>query len=185
MGEKKKEQVLGKQKKKKGKVFRKQTKSKADLNLSDSTSTTMRPIAQCTSCPANYTSFIIESQSKCFKYGTVGPLSSAVSTCAKDGARPPLPINAKQNADLLAYFLSNKEEHKFLALDLNDVRTEGEFISSTGEKVNFTNWYSKTSVNKTDNHDFVAMYIDGLWKTFDGNYSSGVIICQKSCLPRK
>ena len=53
------------------------------------------------------------------KYGTKGLLSSAISTCAKDGARPPLPTNAQENVDLLDYFLTkrNASQHEF-ALDL-------------------------------------------------------------------
>ena len=95
-------------------------------------------------------------------------------------------MNAKENADLLAYFVSKKERTQHnLALDLNDVKTEGEFISSTGGKVNFTNWHSKTPNNESDDLDYVTMYSDGLWNVFNGNYSSGVIICQISCPPRK
>ena len=86
----------------------------------------------------------------------------------------------------MAYFISKKQRTQHvLALDLNDIETEGEFISSTGGKVNFTNWHLKTPNNKTDDLDYATMYSDGLWNVFNGNYSSGVIICQISCPPRK
>ena len=112
-------------KKKKPKATR---KPKAKLISTNPTiSKTKTPIINCT-CPANYTSFTIDSNIKCFKYGTKVQLSSAVSMCAKDGARPPLPKNAKENTDLLDYFLSkrNISQHDFaggLAIVLFQCRT--------------------------------------------------------------
>ena len=166
-------------KKKKPKATR---KPEAKLILSNpTTSNTKTPIINCT-CPANYTSFTIDSNIKCFKYGTKGPLSSAVSICAKDGARPPLPKNAKENTDLLDYFLSkrNVSQHDF-ALDLSDFKTEGLFISSIGQRVNYTKWLNQKPSNESDDTDFVIMNNHGLWNVTNGNYSSG-IICQTDCL---
>ena len=145
------------------------------------TPTKTSPIGECNTCKSNYTSFVIGSKSKCLKYGTRGLLSSAVSTCEKDGARPPLPKNTKENDDLLDYFLSkkNRKDHEF-ALDLSYAKTEGDFISSTGQKAHFTNWYQKRPANKTEDHDFVTMYCDGKWNINHGN-TSAVIICQMNC----
>ena len=103
------QQKVSKKKKPKATRSQKQPKAtrkpKAKLILSNPTiSNTKTPIINCT-CPANYTSFTINSNIKCFKYGTKGPLSSAVSMCAKDSARLPLPKNSEENADLLAFFL--------------------------------------------------------------------------------
>ena len=169
-------------KKKKPKATR---KPKAKLILSKPTiSNTKTPIINCT-CPANYTSFTIDSNINCFKYGTKAPLSSAVSICAKDGARPPLPKNAKENADLLDFFLSKKERiYQEFALDLSDSQTEGHFITSLGEKANFTNWFVKPG-NKTVDKNFVTMVIDGKWNVHDGNHTVDAIICQVSCSTSK
>ena len=156
--------------------------NKVGSNLSTTPiASTTNPITNCT-CSADYTSFVIDSNIKCLKYGTKGQLSSAVSTCANDGARPPLPKNAKENDDLLAFFLSKKNasKHEF-ALDLSDSKTEGLFISSIGNRVNYTNWWNQKPGNETDNTDFVIMNKNGLWNVTDGNYSSG-IICQTDCL---
>ena len=148
------------------------------LTLSNTTSS----ILECTSCQSNYTSFIIGSKSKCLKFGNQGLLSSAVSTCAKDGARPPLPKSTKENDDFLDYFLSKKDRKiNEFALDLSDAKVEGYFISSTGQKDNFTNWALNEPYNKTDEHDFVTMWYDGKWNVNDGNYTSGVIICEMDC----
>ena len=162
-------------------------KPKVDSSLSSMLNEVLLLIANTTNtatnctCPTDYTSFVMDTNIKCFKFGTKGPLSSAVSTCAKDGARPPLPTNAKENADLLAFFLSkrNASEHEF-ALDLSDFKTEGLFISSIGHSVNYTNWWNQKPGNKTDDTDFVIMNQDGLWNVTDGNYSSS-IICQIDC----
>ena len=133
-------------------------------------------------CPADFTSFVIDTNAQCFKYGTNGPLSSAVSICAQDGARPPLPKNAKENADLLAYFLSKKNSTQYeFALDLSDAQTEGEFISSLGQKNNYTNWRTRRPENKIADYDFVTMQGDGRWNTYDGKYTTDAIICQINC----
>ena len=142
---------------------------------------TISPTIPCSSCQSNYTSFVIGSKSKCLKYGTLGLLSSAVSTCVKDGSRPPLPRNAEENTDLLSYFLSIKDrKHLEFALDLSDVKNEGDFISSTGQKINFTNWPLKGPDNKTEDHDFVTMWSDGKWNVNHGNHMS-VVICEMNC----
>ena len=90
-------------------------------------------------------------------------------------------MNAKENADLLSYFLSKREktEGEF-PLDLRKNKTDGDFISSFGQKVNFTNWRIKEGLNKTSNQ-FVIMDIDGFWNEFDSVNTSTNIICQMNC----
>ena len=109
-------------------------------------------------------------------------LSSAVSICAKDGARPPLPKNIQENTDLLTYFITsrNRTQENF-ALDLSYLKTEGEFISSTGNQASFTNWHQYEPDNKNDQEHFVTMWDDGKWNDFNGDYNT-VIICQRDCL---
>ena len=144
--------------------------------------TTNAPILTCQNCQTNYTSVFIGEKANCLKYGNKAPLSSAVSVCAKDGARPPLPTNAKENADLLAFFNSKRDRsQQNFALDLNDVKTEGHFISSIGQKINFTNWQVNEPDNKNDNQDFVALWSDGLWNDYEGTYNDSVIICVYDC----
>ena len=169
-------------KKKKPKATR---KPKAKLISTNPTiSKTKTPIIHCT-CPANYTSFTIDSNINCFKYGTKGPLSSAVSICAKDGARPPLPTNEKENADLLDFLLSKKERtDQEFALDLSDAQTEGYFMTSLGKTTSFTNWFAKPG-NKTVDKNFFTMVIDGKWNVHDGNHTVDAIICQVSCSTSK
>ena len=175
-----------KRKKIQNKVFKKKV-PKATKKTKVGSSLSIMPIANTTNsttnctCPTNYISFLIDTNIKCFKFDTKGSLSSAVSTCAKDGARPPLPTNTKENADLLAFFLSRNASKYEFALDLSDNKTEGLFISSIGYRVNYTNWWNQEPGNETDDTDFVIMNNYGLWNVTDGNYSSG-IICQTDCL---
>ena len=143
---------------------------------------TSASINECKTCPANYTLYEIDSNKTCLKYGKRGKLSSAVSTCAKDGARPPLPKNAKENADLLAFFDSNRARtQNNFALDLNDITTEGLFVSSMGERINFTNWHGTEPDNQNGTQNFVAMWNDGTWNDYNGNFSTAVVICQFDC----
>ena len=147
---------------------------------------TSASINECKTCPANYTLYEIDNIKTCLKYGKRGELSSAVSTCAKDGAQPPLPKNAKENADLLTFFNSNRARtQNIFALDLNDVKTEGSFVNSMGEKVNFTNWHGAEPDNKNGTQNFVVMWNDGTWNDYEGNLSTAVIICQIDCLVGK
>ena len=177
-----KQMVQNKAKKAKKKKPKATRKPKAKLIFSNPTiSKTKTPIINCT-CPANYTSFTIDSNIKCFKYGTKGPLSLAVSTCAKDGARPPLPKNAKENTDLLAYFSSKKNEtHSEFALDLSKAQNESDFISSIGRKLNYTNWRTQKPENKSTVKEFVTMHSDGRWNIFDGNFTTDALVCQTDC----
>ena len=157
------------------KVFR---KKKKDSTNPYSTSHEL----ECDTCQANYTLYTIGGSKKCLKYGTSGSLSSAVSTCAKDGARPPLPTNAQENEDLLSFFNSNRDRSEdSFALDLNDVKIEGIFVNSKGEKVIFTNWHVNEPDNKNGNQHFVTMWDDGSWNDYDGNFSDSVTICQIDC----
>lgn len=174
----KKNEPTGPRKKFKKKIKSKGIKkSKVGLNLS----TKIKKISKCVTCPANYTSFVIDSKVKCLMYGTNRSISSVASTCAKDGARLPLPMNAKENADLLIYFLSKRKKTEGeVPLDLRNNKTDGDFISSFGQKVNFTNWRTKEGQNKTSKQ-FVIMDIDGFWNEFDSVNTSTNIICQMNC----
>ena len=179
---KKKKKSTGQQKRlddwtKKSKNTSLKRKPKVDINLSKSTR-----ISACNICPADYKIHTIGSKKKCLKYGKQGLLSSAVALCAKDGGRPPLPTNAKENADLLKFFNANRNQTQDnFALDLSDVKTEGKFVNSKGEKVNFTNWLRSEPDNKNGNQHFVSMWHDGEWNDYEGNFSTSIIICQKDC----
>ena len=93
------------QKKKKKKteprpVFRRpvgKNKEQNEQKSSKTLVTTNAPMIICQYCQTNYTSILIGEMAYCLKYGNKAPLSSAVSSCAKDDARPPLPTNAKEN----------------------------------------------------------------------------------------
>ena len=76
-------------------------------------------------------------------------LSQAVSICAEDGSKLPLPKNSQENSDIVSFFktkstLSIKNSiYPMIALDLNDAKNEGTFVSSTGNEPIYTNWDNK------------------------------------------
>ena len=81
-------------------VFRRppcKNKEQNEQKSSNPMVTTNAPMIICQDCQTNYTSVLIGEMAHCLKYGYKAPLSSAVSSCAKDDARPPLPTNAKEN----------------------------------------------------------------------------------------
>ena len=176
-----------KKKKTPKKVFKKKNpkatkKPKVGSNLSSVLIAKTPNITTNCTCPADFTSFVIATNIQCFRYDSKGPLSLAVSTCAKDGARLPLPKSARENADLLAYFLSKKNSTQYeFALDLSDAQTEGDFMSSISQKINYTNWRTQKPENKTADQDFATMQSDGRWNMYDGNYMTNAIICQTDC----
>ena len=111
----------------------------------------------------------------------------AVSICAKDGSRPPLPKNSQENSDILDFFQKQRDEAKAkttryvnerFVLDLNDLKLEGTFVSSTGYKPGFTNWYSNKNFG---DQDYVAMHTDGTWTVYD-KFKYFSIICQQGCV---
>ena len=120
-------------------------------------------------------------------------MSQAVSICEKDGSKPPLPKNFQENSDILDYFQKQREIAKamttqyvneYFVLDLNDVKLEGTFVSSTGFKPSFTNWYGNEPDNGFLDQDYVAMYTDGKWRDYQFiMYFS--IICQQECNSKK
>ena len=143
---------------------------------------TNTPVLSCENCQTNYTSVRLDEKAYCLKFGDKARLSLASSVCAKDGARLPLPKNAKENADLLMFFNSKRDRsQQNFALDLNDVKIEGEFVNSLGRKINFTNWQVNEPDNKNNSQDYVTMWNDGLWNDYDGNHSASAIICLHDC----
>ena len=108
-----------------------------------------------------------------------------MSVCAKDHSKPPLPKAYQENADLLGFFISNRNRsEETFALDLSDTQKEGEFIDSSGQKVLFTNWYKNEPDNENKNQHYVTMWDDGQWNDFPGDFIT-TIICQLDCKESK
>ena len=144
---------------------------------------------KCGNCKPDFSVVSIDGQIHCLKYiATTSPLSQAVSICAKRGSKPPVPKNAKENADILDFFLTERAKAGKLfpafALDLNDIKMEGTFVSSTGYKAVFTNWHNNEPDNKNGDEHYVTMYLDGTWNDFKSSTQSS-IICQKVCEDKK
>ena len=144
---------------------------------------------KCGNCKLDYSAVFIDSQEHCLKYiAATSPLDKAVSICAKEGSRPPVPKNAKENADILDFFLSERAKANKVfpsfALDLNDIKMEGTFVSSTGYKAVYTNWFNNEPDNKNGNENYVTMYLDGTWNDFRPSREVS-IVCQEVCEQEK
>ena len=82
----------------------------------------------------------------------------------------------------MGFFNSKRDRsQQNFALDLSDAKTEGKFVNSIGQKINFTNWQVNEPDDKNDNQDFVTMWTDGLWNDYEGVYNTSVIICVQDC----
>ena len=78
-----------------------------------------KKLKTCGYCRQDYSVVTIDGQKHCLKYiAATSPLSQAVSICAKEGSRPPVPKNAKENADILDFFKieRSKAQKRYLHL---------------------------------------------------------------------
>ena len=97
---------------------------------------------------------------------------------SKDG-KLPLPENEKENAEYLNAFEDmlqkrNETEETRVALDLGDVKSEGEYATSKGKSVKWFNW--KNGEPSRGGEHYVNMYVnfnkvnDGKWNDRIGSY---------------
>ena len=88
----------------------------------------------CNSCPAGWTASKIAEKSKCIKYVGQHSLGNAHSECRKldKKAKLPLPTNTIENANYIVVFLQmSLGQVGGVALDLNDVNTEGTWVKTS------------------------------------------------------
>ena len=72
-------------------------------------------------------------------------IKEGASTCAKLNAKLPLPRSDKENKDYYNVFRfikspSNSEWWRHFAIDINDIKNEGDFVTSAGNKPPYFNW---------------------------------------------
>ena len=105
-----------------------------------------------------------------------------MQTCKIDGAKTPLPKTAEENKNLLSFFNSKRHvQQNDFAIDLSYNKTKGVFVTSTGEKAKFTNWYKGEPNDKNSTRAHVVVWYDGSWFDFDGTYDTAVTICELPC----
>ena len=151
-----------------------------------------------TSCKPGFDLVPIGGKKQCLKYlpndkkhlGKFWRIrSESEADCKKIGARLPLPKNKAENDDLVSvakkrYKLDLNNYFK-IAIDLNDVANEGEFVTSNGLKPLYTNWqygFPKNGQYKGKSygeHDFGVMLLsNGRWLDFKSTEYSH-LICQQ------
>ena len=148
----------------------------------------------------------------CLKY--IGPvrIGLASATCKstplpqnypKATYKLPLPKNKKENDDLVNFFrtqkirtdgvptVSKEYARYYFAIDLNDVLTEGKFVTSDGQEPTYTNWKYPAPNDKTKpgsfiGEDYVAVGTDGTylkngkWNDINERFYIA-LICQQEC----
>ena len=89
-------------------------------------------------------------------------ISEASSLCSSTQGKLPLPTNQKENDDYLNAFrtmLKEMEElNEYVVLDANDFKSEGNFVSSTGKPIEWSNWREGEPNNQGGEH-YVGMYV--------------------------
>ena len=110
----------------------------------------------CSPCKYGWTTFAIQGTKQCFKYIGEKTISSAESGCNAVNGILPVPENSLQNADYFNAFVKVKGQVHNVALGINDVKNEGEFVRANGQKVTFFNWYFAEPNNWNGNEDHVG-----------------------------
>ena len=88
----------------------------------------------------------------------------ASSLCGSKQGKLPLPTNQKENDDYVNAFITvlkkiGKPTNAIIPLDVNDIVTEGNFVTSTGQPVEWFNWREGEPNNFGLNEDHVEMII--------------------------
>ena len=145
------------------------------------TSTTTTTITTTTTsvkfCRPNSEEFTIDQRKVCLEFVGRNNISEAASLCSSKQGKLPLPKNQKENDDYVHAFITvlakmGDPTHAWIrygvskiALDLNDIDSEGNFVSSTGKPVEWFNWGARGPNNSNLNEDHVEMVI------FDDNFT--------------
>merc|ERR1712131_208487 len=111
----------------------------------------------------NCRTFNVDRRSVCLQFVGKHKISDASSVCRSKQGKLPLPTNQKENDDYLNAFVNmlkaiGETRNTKVPLDVNDLVSEGHFVTYTGKTVEWFNW----SYNRPDNHhneDYVHMYV--------------------------
>jgi len=129
--------------------------------------------------------FIVGRRSVCLQFVGKYGVSDASSVCRSKQGKLPLPKNQRENEDYMNAFRTMLKERgelsRFVALDANDVDSEGNFTSSTGKSVEWFNWREGEPNNQGDEH-YVFMYVSeelnlfsaGEWNDIPDSFDLGV-----------
>ena len=112
----------------------------------------------CSPCKHGWIPFSIQGTEQCFKYIGKRSILFAESDCSTLNGFLPVPENYQQNKDYFNAFVKVKGYDHHVALGINDVENEGEFIRATGEKVKYFNWFSGEPNNWNNNEHYVGKF---------------------------
>ena len=112
----------------------------------------------CSPCKFGWTPFAIQGTHQCFTYIGEKSISSAESSCNAVNGFLPVPENYQQNTDYFYAFIQVKGQNNNVALGINDVKSEGEFVRANGQKVTYFNWYFGEPNNWNSNEHHVGKF---------------------------
>ena len=136
-------------------------------------------------CKPGYTGFTVANKTTCYKYVSASYKTSAADAlCKKSGDKLPLPISNAENTNLYN-FARSKGLTSAIVLDLNDLKSEGNFLTSRGNKPLWFNWKRGEPDNWRGAEDFAQMRTyDGVeagkWYDIPGSQMKSVI-CEQVC----
>ena len=121
---------------------------------------------------------------RCLKYMGKKKADIAESTCKLENARLPLPRSDQENSEYCKAFRALDSNMQYVALDINDVKQEGTFITSTGEKPTYYKW-SPGEPNNNNNDDYVHLWLVSKWTVLKDHWNDERydwdtdIVCEK------
>ena len=121
-------------------VKTKSTTTTSTTTATTTTTTVVKSASSCSGCCPGWKQYKIGSKNRCLKYMGRKKAQDGASTCAALNAKLPLPRSDEENKDYLAAFRQMVKYASGFAIDLNDVKQEGNFVTSTGEKPTYFNW---------------------------------------------
>ena len=113
--------------------------------------------------------FNIDGKTVYLRYIGIRSTQAANQDCKDLGAHLPLPTNDQENKYYRKAF--NKLGAKGrVAIDANDLQTEGVYVKSDGTKVDYTNWSYRepNNAHEKDGEDYLAM-LDTKWYDYHKN----------------
>ena len=131
-------------------------------------------------CRPNSEEFTIDQRKVCLEFEGLHSISEAASLCSSKQGKLPLPTNQKENDDYVIAFITVLTKIGLprngagIPLDLNDIVSEGNFVTSTGKAVEWFNWREGEPNNSDFIEDYVEMFI------FDDSFTETEILTELS-----
>ena len=149
------------------------TQASFDKNLTTESTSTSSITNISNTTTRKFCDFKIDQRQVCLEFIGENKISGASSLCDSKQGKLPLPTNEQENADYLNAFITvlkelGQKRNTMVVLDANDVKSEENFVTSTGNPVEWFNW--KEGSGKNVHADYVVMFV------LDENFTDSVYL---------